>query len=64
MTFNWQTAGGFFPLVLSLTSQAQSVLPQSMLYLPELQDLAVVDASTLGLTIISLDSLRVEAAFY
>jgi hypothetical protein len=64
MTFTWTTAGGFIPLAMSLTPQSPSVLPQSMLYLPELQHLAVVDASSLGLTLFSLDSLLMEAAFY
>jgi hypothetical protein len=64
MAFTWTTAGGFIPLVMSLTSQSASVLPQSMLYLPELQHLAVVDASTLGLTLFSIDSLLMEAAYY
>lgn len=64
MVFSWQVTGGFTPLAMTLMSDASSVLPQSMLYLPELQRLAVVDASTLGLVLFSLDSLRTEAAFY
>jgi hypothetical protein len=64
MVFAWQVTGGFTPLAMTLTSEASSVLPQSMLYLPEIQHLAVVDASTLGLALFSLDSLRVEAAFF
>ncbi|HVJ17677.1 MAG TPA: hypothetical protein VM686_19785 [Polyangiaceae bacterium] len=64
MTFSWTTAGGFIPLAMTLTSQSASVMPQSMFYLPELQHLAVVDASALGLTLFSLDSLLMEAAFF
>jgi hypothetical protein len=64
MVFSWQVTGGFTPLAMTLTSEASNVSPQSMLYLPELQHLAVVDASTLGLALFSLDSLRVEAAFF
>jgi hypothetical protein len=64
MVFSWQVTGGFTPLAMSLTTEASSVVPQSMLYLPELQHLAVVDASTLGLALFSLDSLRLERPFY
>ncbi len=64
MAFSWQVTGGFIPLSLSLTSQASNVLPRSMLYLPELQHLAVVDSATLGLALFSMDSLRVEATFF
>ncbi len=64
MVFSWQVTGGFAPLAMSLTSEASNVLQQSMLYLPEIQHLAVVDAATLGLALFSLDSLRIEAAFF
>jgi hypothetical protein len=59
MTFSWQTTGGFVPQSMSLLSQSNAVSPQSMAYLPELGYLAVVDASTLGLTLFNLNSLGV-----
>ncbi len=59
MTFTWQTTGGFVPLTMSLTSQSSAVNPQSMSYLPELGYLAVIDGSTIGLTLFDLNSLGV-----
>ena len=59
MTFSWQTTGGFVPLTMSLATQSRDVNPQSMAYLPELGYLAVIDGSTLGLSLFDLDSLGV-----
>jgi hypothetical protein len=59
MAFNWQTTGGFIPLVMSLATQSSAVNPQSMSYLSEGGYLAVVDGSTLGLTLFDLNSLGV-----
>jgi hypothetical protein len=59
MTFSWQTTGGFVPLSMSLATQSSAVNPQSMAYLPELGYLAVIDGSTLGLSLFDLDSLGV-----
>lgn len=59
MTFAWQTIGGFRSLALDLVSQSTSVLPQSLQFLPELNQLVVVDGESLGLTLLSLDSLGV-----
>ncbi len=61
MTFSWQTAGGFLPLAGSLTARSGAVLPQHLAYLPEYQSIVVVDASTLGLSLMSLDTLRINA---
>ena len=36
------------------------VSPQHVEYVPELQRIAIVDGAQLGLTLVSLDSLRVE----
>jgi hypothetical protein len=60
MQFSWQTTGGFRPLVASLAAVSIAVLPQQVQYVPELQRIALVDGAQLGLTLISLDSLRVE----
>ena len=59
MTFSWQTTGGFVPLSMSLATQSSAVNPQSMAYLPEFGYLAVIDGSTLGLSLFNLDSLGV-----
>jgi hypothetical protein len=60
MTFSWQTAGGFLPLMGTLTSTASAVMPQHITYLPEYQSFAVVDAASLGLSLMSLDTLRIN----
>ncbi len=60
MQFQWQTTGGFRPLVSSLAVVSVAVLPQQVQYVPELQRIALVDGAQLGLSLISLDSLRVE----
>jgi len=59
MNFTWQTTGGFVPQTMSLLTQSSAVNPQSMSYLPELGYLAVIDGSTLGLSLFDLDSLSV-----
>jgi hypothetical protein len=59
MTFGWDTTGGFVPLSASLASVASAVLPQHLAYVPEYQAIAVVDGSSLGLSFMSLDSLRI-----
>jgi hypothetical protein len=61
MSFSWQTTGGFVPLSMSLSTQSTQVSPQSMSYLPGYGYLAVVDASTLGLSLFDLNSLAVVA---
>lgn len=59
MQFTWGTTGGFTPLAMALTPLSSSVLPQSMAYLPELGYMAVIDGSTIGLTLFDLNSLGV-----
>jgi len=59
MQFTWSTTGGFSPLALSLLTQTTAVNPQSMVYVPELGYLSVVDGSTLRLTLFDLNSLGV-----
>ena len=60
MAFAWQTSGGFRPLVSSIAAVSIIVSPMQVEYVPELQRIAIVDGAQLGLTLISLDSLRVE----
>ena len=59
MSFSWTTTGGFAPLAMSLTTVSNSVNPQAISYIPELGYLAVVDGSTLGLSLFDLNSLGV-----
>ncbi len=59
MSFSWQTTGGFVPLAMSLSTSSTQVSPQSMSFLPGYGYLAVVDASTLGLSLFDLNSLAV-----
>lgn len=59
MAFSWQTTGGFTPLTMSLVSQTNQVMPQSMNYLSEYGYVAVVDSQSLGLVLFNLDSLGV-----
>lgn len=61
MTFSWQTSGGFLPLVGALTATSVAVMPQHIAYLPELQTIALVDAASLGLSMMSLDTLRINS---
>lgn len=61
MTFSWDTSGGFAPLAASLTSVSTAVLPQTVRYVPEFQSIAVVDASSLGVSLMSLDTLEIVA---
>jgi len=57
--FTWQVAGGFAPLTMSLTSVSTSVNPQSIQFLPEPEQMAVVDGSSLGLSLFSLDTFGI-----
>jgi hypothetical protein len=59
MSFSWQTTGGFTPLSISLATQSTSVNPQSIAYLPELGYIALVDGSSLGLSLFDLNSLAI-----
>ncbi len=57
--FTWQTTGGFTPLVMSLLNVSSSVSPQSIQFLPQPELMAVVDGSSLGLSLLSLDVFSV-----
>lgn len=58
-TFTWQTAGGFSPLMMSLANVSTVVLPQSIQFVPQTEHMAVVDGSSLGLSLLSLDTFGV-----
>jgi hypothetical protein len=60
MAFVWDQTGGFYPLIGSLAAQSTVVLPQSVAYLPELESIVVVDGGSLGLSLMSLDTLLIQ----
>lgn len=57
--FQWQTTGGFVPLVMSLAAVSSAVSPQSIQFLRQPEVMAVVDGSSLGLSLFSLDTFEV-----
>jgi hypothetical protein len=57
--FVWQTTGGFVPLVMSLAAVSTAVSPQSIQFLRQPEVMAVVDGSSLGLSLFSLDTFEV-----
>jgi hypothetical protein len=54
--FAWQTTGGYSPLVMSLAAISSTVSPQSIQFLQHPEVLAVVDGSSQGLSLFSLDT--------
>ncbi len=59
MTFTWSTTGGFVPQEMSLLSLSTSVAPQSIQYLSQSEQLAIVDGASQGLSLFSLDTFAV-----
>ncbi|HEX2873737.1 MAG TPA: hypothetical protein VHP33_20920 [Polyangiaceae bacterium] len=59
--FTWRTTGGFTPLVMSLTSATSSsvVAPQSIQFLQQPEQMAVVDGASQGLSLFSLDTFGI-----
>ena len=57
--FQWQTTGGFIPLLMSLSAVSSAVSPQSIQFLRQPEVMAVVDGSTLGLSLFSLDTFEI-----
>jgi hypothetical protein len=57
--FSWQTTGGFTPLVMSLTNLSTVVAPQSIQFLQQPEQMAVVDGASQGLSLFSLDTFSV-----
>jgi hypothetical protein len=62
--FVWQVAGGFVPLTANLAAQTSAVSPQSLLFVPQIGQLAVVDGAAAGLVLVSLDSVSVSRLFF
>jgi hypothetical protein len=64
-SFIWQTTGGFAPLFADLsTAQSSSVLPQSLVFVPQLNQVAVADGATQGLVMIDLGTVAVDALYF
>ncbi|HMJ11998.1 MAG TPA: hypothetical protein VK524_11325 [Polyangiaceae bacterium] len=64
MVFAWQTVGGFTPLAANIVEETSSTSPRSMTFVPQLNQLAVVDGRLAGLTFISLSSMSVSRSFF
>lgn len=64
MMFSWTVTGGFTPLAANLTAQSRAVSPQSLSFVPQIGQLAVVDGASEGLVLISLDSVSVARLFF
>jgi hypothetical protein len=58
--FVWQTSGGFVPLTMSLSAISSVVSPQSIQFLKQPEVMAIVDGSSLGLSLFSLDTFDVS----
>ena len=54
-----QIRGGFIPQTISLATTTIAVVPQSMRFIPALNDLAVVDGASQGLVLIDLNTVTV-----
>jgi hypothetical protein len=64
MAFSFQLIGGFTPLVANLAAQTAAVSPQSMTFVPQLGQLAVVDGAAEGLVLVSLDTVGISRLFF
>ena len=60
MAFVWDQTGGFYPLTGSLAAQSTVVLPQHIAYVPEYESIMVVDGASLGLSLMTLDTLLIQ----
>lgn len=63
-SFTWSTVGGFSTLAASIVDQTTSVSPRSMVFVPELGELAIVDGRLAGLTFVKLKTIGVSRLFY
>lgn len=65
MQFSWDVIGGFSPLVVDLASvdNNASTLPQSLVFSPQADAVAVTDGETKGLTLINLGTFNVSPFF-
>jgi hypothetical protein len=57
MSFAWQTSGGFSPMRIDFATLSSQVSPNALVGLPSMDLLTVVDGSSLGLVLLSLDNL-------
>jgi hypothetical protein len=64
MAFVWQTAGGFITLSANLAAQTAAVSPQSLVFVPQIGQLAVVDGAAEGLVLVSLDAIAISRLFF
>jgi hypothetical protein len=64
MAFSWFVTGGFTPLVANLAAQSRAVSPQTMVFVPQIGQLAVADGASQGLVLVSLDSVSVSRLFF
>ncbi|MBK9000240.1 MAG: hypothetical protein IPM35_31365 [Myxococcales bacterium] len=64
MVFSWIVTGGFTPLTANLAAQSRAVSPQSMVFVPQIGQLAVADGASEGLVLVSLDSVSVSRLFF
>ena len=64
MVFGWQTIGGFNPLYASLAAATSSVSPESMVFVPQIGQLAIADGASAGLVFVGLDSVSVSRLFF
>lgn len=64
MAFSFQLSGGFAPLLTNLASQTAAVSPQSMRFIPQVGQIAVVDGAASGLVLVSLDTVSISRLFF
>lgn len=57
MAFSWQTMGGFTPMRIDFSVLSQQVSPTALVPVPSMDWLTVVDSTSLGLVLLSLDDL-------
>jgi hypothetical protein len=55
MTFSWEVTGGFSPFIIDIAAiDGPATIPQSLVYSPQIRELAMVDAATKGLVLVDL----------
>ena len=63
MYFSFNEGGGFSPLLLPLSATA-AVLPQSIRFVPGLEQLAIPDAASQGLILFDLSTVSVRQSIF
>ena len=65
LTWKFSTAGGFSPVTIALSgTTGVAVSPQSMLFIPSLGQLAVVDGAQQGLVLIDLNAVAFSTNYF